>query len=349
MAKVIITTNHPAPYMDRWFEALEKKFEIQVIYNHMKNDRKTWKDYSGHQGLCFENLKIKDLFAQIWSSQLVIVGGWTNIENFFTIILSKLFHKKVAIFTDYPFHQRKSADFFKSIFLYRIIDYVFCATLSTCNLIKSKYRLSDEKIVYFPYAVDFPNDQKDQKIGYDNSIKILIANNFMERKGYRVLFDAFEKLDKNKKLDFEIHIAGQGELYEQYKKRAADLALSIIFYGWIEEYEYRKLQNECQVYIHASFEEPFGIPPLDAMAREKVVIVSDGVKSTEGLIRNGINGFCYSAKNSDELYDILVGLRQYDFEAIGVNAKKIVEESFSTENNVLAIEKCLMKLNRMDI
>lgn len=342
MAKILITTNHPAPYMDRWFCALENEYELTVVYNHMKNSRKAWKNFNGYEGYCFEQLNTHEISKLIKAQNLLVVGGWTNKECLCTIILGKLFRKKVAVFTDYPFHQNRYADIFKNLFLYRIIDYVYCATKSTCDLIERKYNLPSQKVVYFPYAVDFgnvPNEvQKDNPKG---KIKVLIANNFMERKGYSALFEALKMLDNEGTTDFEFNIAGHGELFEKYKKMAETMKLDIKFYGWIEESEYRKLQEECQVYIHASLEEPFGIPPLDAMSREKIVIVSDGVKSTDMLMRNGWNGFIYPAHESKKLYEILTGLKNYDFHAVGQNARKTVIENFSIENNIMAIRKSL--------
>ena len=48
MRKVLITTNHPAPYMDKWFEAISEKYELTLIYHYQKDThtaKKSWKNF----------------------------------------------------------------------------------------------------------------------------------------------------------------------------------------------------------------------------------------------------------------------------------------------------------------
>ena len=79
------------------------------------------------------------------------------------------------------------------------------------------------------------------------------------------------------------------------------------------------------------------------MARGKVVIVSDGVKSTESLIKNGINGYIYEANNAQELSDIILNLNEKEFRLIGNQAKIDVLENYNIEKNLESIESCFIK------
>ncbi|WP_455615312.1 glycosyltransferase family 4 protein [Eisenbergiella sp.] len=342
MKKVLMTTNHPAPYMDKWFIAIKNKYELSVIYNHEKDAEKTWRDYSGFPGMYYDKLSWLDLWKLIGNQDLLIVGGWTNRYCMQTILMGKLRRKKVGVFTDYPFHQNKYADIFKRLFLYRIIDIVFCATRSTEILLQAKYALKPSQTSFFPYAAELENVEM-QNIDLSEKVRILIANNFIERKGYDVLFKALEILNKKScnYRDYEFHIAGHGPLLDEYKKRAKDLELNIIFYGWCEPEKYSELQNNTSVYIHASLEEPFGIPPLDAMARGKIVIVSDGVKSVDGLIVDGVNGFIYSSKDYSALADHIAKLRNFSASNIGMCARNDVMRTYSVKRNLEAIDQCL--------
>ena len=47
---VLITTTHHAPYMDKWFEAIEKEYDLEVLYNHAHNSAKSWKDFQVIKG-----------------------------------------------------------------------------------------------------------------------------------------------------------------------------------------------------------------------------------------------------------------------------------------------------------
>lgn len=155
------------------------------------------------------------------------------------------------------------------------------------------------------------------------------------------MFQALEIIErKGLKNRFIFHIAGHGELLDEYKSKAAKLDLNIAFYGWIESDMYMKLLNMSDAYIHASYEEPFGIPPLDAMARGKVVIVSDGVKSTENLIKDGENGYIYPAYDAEALAERIVKLLTADLEKIGKQGYQDVRNQYSIQHNVDAVNSC---------
>lgn len=112
-------------------------------------------------------------------------------------------------------------------------------------------------------------------------------------------------------------------------------------HGWVEPTEYTRLMSQTDVYIHASLEEPFGIPPLDAMYKKKVVIVSDGVKSTDRIIDNGVNGFIYKSNDAEQLATILMSLKKDDFPSIGEAAHKTVVQHYSISRNIDSLKECL--------
>lgn len=105
-------------------------------------------------------------------------------------------------------------------------------------------------------------------------------------------------------------------------------------HGWVEPSEYTRLMSQADVYIHASLEEPFGIPPLDAMYKKKVVIVSDGIKSTDRIIDNGVNGFIYKSTDAEQLAKIIMSLKKESFSSIGEAAHKTVVQHYSISRNI---------------
>ena len=193
--KVLMTTVHPAPYMDMWFYKIKEEYDLTVLYNHSRDSAKTWKNFVGYDGIILDNIPLYKMFAFVYKADLTIWGGYSSPHLLFGIILSWLLRKKTAIFTDHPFHQNIIADIFKKIFLYRIIDYVFCATEVTQTFIENKYRsVTKGKTRFFPYAVDIPSSVNIITNNNDN-IQILVANNFIPRKGYSVLFEALSHLN----------------------------------------------------------------------------------------------------------------------------------------------------------
>lgn len=190
--------------------------------------------------------------------------------------------------------------------------------------------------------MDIPINIADKKSEGDR-IKVLVANNFVERKGYATLFRALERLnDFDVRSFFHFIILGHGEEKDKYMRIAESLDMDIEFYGWIEPEKYQRFMDETDVYIHPSIEEPFGIPPIDAMGRKKVVIVSDGVKSTDKIIKNGVNGYIYSSRDVNGLLNILLSLDKEKFAAIGEKAHSDVTDYYSLEKNMVAIREAIV-------
>ena len=121
MKNILLTTNHPAPYIDKWIEAIEKKYKLTIIYNRRRDDKKKWKKYIPRKGLYFKDLGVYELYKILKLNDLIIVGGWANKYCLETIFIGKILRKKVVIFTDYPFHQNKVAVIVKKYFLMKWI------------------------------------------------------------------------------------------------------------------------------------------------------------------------------------------------------------------------------------
>lgn len=307
---VLFTTIHPAPYMDIIIRSLKNEHNVQVLYKCEIDKYKRWKLYKGENGLFFSNMSFISLFRKVRNSKFVILGGWNSIMSLEIILLSILLHKKIAVFSDCPRSIRSKYSFFiKKYILFNLIDYLFCATHATADFYSKYYNFNRKNMRFFPYGITFPSESNlchINKFNEGGHIKIFIANNFYKRKGYSVVLKAFEILNNQNMLEkFDITIAGVGEESLFYRNKLSKLSRSIHFLDWLEPDEYYKYLDQTDIYIHASLFEPFGIPPLEAMARGKIVIVSDAVQSTCRLIKNGENGYLYSSYSPNELAEIL--------------------------------------------
>lgn len=342
MKKILITTIHPAPYFDAWIESLEKEYELIVVYNYKKSAAKLWNNYVPHEGIYLSEINLFLLTKMVIYTDFIVLGGWFEFSNLIIILIALLFHKKLACFSDYPTEIRKKSIkwFLKYLFFHSCIKYILCATESTREYYSKVYKYNSKKLKLFPYGTDFHvpklskfNRERQIKITSGEKIKIFTANNFRERKGYKTLFEAFELLKKRSLLDeFEIYIAGAGDEFEYYKEKINSLVTKIILLGWIETGTYHQMMNEADVYVHASYFEPFGIPPIDAMKRGKCVIVSDGIKSTDKLIIDKYNGYIFKAKNSESLFQTLLDVIQNKnmLYEIGKRGKKSAEKIYNS-------------------
>ena len=194
----------------------------------------------------------------------------------------------------------------------KMATYMFPACYSCANYLKDTYKLNAEKVRVWPYShceapetIRTINDERIKSIRDGAKVRLLIASRFIERKGYGVVFEAFKNLAFQGILsEFDINVVGNGDLYEEYKVKFSKLTSNIHFFGWVENGVYEKMLNETDVYLHPSLFEPFGIPPLDAMEREKFVVATNEVKSMD--IFTDMPGVkLYSAYDSVALAKIL--------------------------------------------
>jgi len=341
--RIIIIVNEPSPYMDIWFNGLSKKNELTVIYNDEINKGHPWKDFQGFKGLLSSEITLSDLKKLVKNTDMVISGGWVRKFCLMGMIYGFLYCKKTIMVTDHPFHPKSLPNLFKRYFLYRKLDYIFCATESTIKFLTREFgTIVQGKLRLFPYGINTEVEMVGCNSVASNDINVLIATNFYHRKGHSVLFDALKMLDKEAesiKSKYHFTFIGKGDELEKCQQIARTLSIDTKFLGWVENDEYLRLMDETDVYIHPSIEEPFGIPPVDAMCKGKVVIVCDGVMSLLGLIRQGENGYHYSSPVDNveapkELLDILLGLDKSKFNKIGSQAHKDAVEKFSFKQYV---------------
>ena len=61
--------------------------------------------------------------------------------------------------------------------------------------------------------------------------------------------------------------------------------------------------SETDIFIHTSLQEPFGIPPIDAMSHGKLLISSDNVYSSLDRVIDGFNGYLYRKNSAEDLFN----------------------------------------------
>lgn len=316
-SKLLITTNHPANYMDVLFNGLSSHYNLTILYNKDKSTEKLWKKQDFYPSEIIKDIPILKILSILDNQDFLIIGGWKGKINFSIILYLILRRKRFSVFSDVP--DEKNINFFKKFvkkILFYFIPYIFVTGKTGLEHYSKHYNLPSKKLKIFPYSILLPNKEKtllknqqlDKELILDKNkkIKIFIANRFINRKGYDVIADAFIKLKMENLLDvFSIKIAGTGEEYQKYKSIFNDLDSKIEILDWIEVDKYNEYIENMDIFIHASNFEPYGIPVLDSMAHGKLTIASTGVMSAVDYIIDAENGFLFEKGNSDELFNIL--------------------------------------------
>lgn len=290
--RLIFCTIHPAPYFDRLFAYLQAHdVATETWYVEARNAEKEWKTYVPEGVHLYSEASLLQK-AQQWAHADFVVLPWAQRESMMIALWLWLCRCRFAFYLDHPDPQHTKATGvmrFAKRMLMHMATYMFPACPSCADYLRSTYGLRDERLRVFPYThsprpneQDAINETRAKALRMGDKPRLLIASRFVERKGYATVLNAFRQLAHEGLLDqFDITIVGSGEQRERYQTALSALSSNIKFYGWVENDEYEHLLSQTDIYLHPSIFEPFGIPPLDAMERGKMLICTSGVKSTD--------------------------------------------------------------------
>ena len=180
-------------------------------------------------------------------------------------------------------------------------------------------------------------NKKRNELGISNEKIILAVGRLHKAKNYYNLLNSISLL-KKKRQDFKVLIAGDGplkkELFSIVKKLGIDQHVE--FLGVRQDIP--ALMSASDIFVLSSSWEGFGLVVAEAMACERVVVVTDcGVREVVGS-----NGFLVEPENSillaEELHKAL-GLSEDERSSIGSAARQRIIDNFSLEANVDAYFK----------
>ena len=96
--------------------------------------------------------------------------------------------------------------------------------------------------------------------------------------------------------DFEIHMAGSGEMEESLKRETEELGVAdrMIFHGFLPPEEIRHIMERCQIHVFTSnWLEGWGAVVNEAMNSGCAEVASAAAGAVPYLIRQGVNGIAY--------------------------------------------------------
>lgn len=196
------------------------------------------------------------------------------------------------------------------------IDLIVVPTSYFRDLIIKKYPfLITSKFYISPSGGINPNKfyVKDKKEP-NEILNLGFISRFIEEKGWRTFLEALIIL-KNNHIPFKSVIAGQGpdsnKIMEFIKK--TNLTEHIEFLGLVKQDKLVDIYNSLDLYIFPTYREAesLGLTGLEAMSCGTPVI-SCNMAGPSTYIKNGINGYLFTPKNSTELGNIIIAYNQLD-------------------------------------
>lgn len=184
------------------------------------------------------------------------------------------------IFLDMPELTSKLGYIIRKIF-YKRAYYLSKALFTVSNFSKKRieFHLGNQKNIVVTYNGISKHILGDDGDIYEKKDYIIFVGNIKKHKGLKTLLLAYEEAKKEGLTSNLVIVGNQNNFKTKDEEVIKILEKSknqgIIFTGYVDNKELKKLIAEAKVLVQPSLYEGFGIPPLEALALGTPVILSD--------------------------------------------------------------------------
>lgn len=176
----------------------------------------------------------------------------------------------------------------------------------------------DDKISSTPYAIDNARFMRDARLSPEERAAVrrcyglsadrpalLFVSKLQRRKRPDDLLHAAARLAAEG-LEFDLVIAGSGEMSEELESTAAALGVAnVLFPGFVNQRDMPRLLGACDLFALPASGEPWGLVVNEAMCAGLPIVISREIGCSADLLREGVNGFGFAAGDVGGLVEAL--------------------------------------------
>lgn len=212
------------------------------------------------------------------------------------------------------------------------------------------------KIIKHPLGVDLDKFSFKSRFWspHNGDIHFLMVARLVEKKGHRVLLNAFERLLLTRP-NAVLHLVGSGHLEGQLRARisaSSVLKERVVLHGWKTQNEVAQLLDRCHVFVHPSITEmrwaeqedtPTSILEAQAMGLPVISTFHAGIPE---IVKNGHTGLLVPERSDGALCEAMLMFMEepYLITRMGGEGRKLVEGKFDIKKLNLKLERILQKL-----
>ena len=222
-----------------------------------------------------------------------------------------------------------------------------CVSISRCTrdgIASEVQTFTSKKVIYQGITPDdFPFKEKSPN---GHTSRLLYVGQIYEDKGLTTLIEGLNILEKDNPSELTIVGDGPPEYLSILKNKAKTLESKVDFTGKVVRSKLPEIYQQHDIFIFPSkFREPFGLTHLEAMACGTPVVssLSGGQKE---FLKNKENCMTFETGNATDLafkIKTLINDEELRLKIIQ-NARKEVEDNFTTERYLKEIHQHLMNL-----
>ncbi len=128
--------------------------------------------------------------------------------------------------------------------------------------------------------------------------RFLCVARYIPTKGQQYLCDAFAELCASGEAgDWELWIAGTGELHEQVKNSVSGRHKRIKHLGFVQAESFPEVMAQCGVFVLPSTYEPWGVVVQEHACAGFPLLLSSAVGAAERFLSEDVNGYNFEAGN----------------------------------------------------
>ena len=296
------------------------------------------------------------IFSEISSKKydVVIVHGWMCVTNLLVILWARSAGVKLILKGEADLIKKRSlvVRMLKKVLMTIIfkLPHAFLYTYSGNRSYFTNYGVSDDKLFFFPCAVDNSfflkeknrlegsKDEIRSEIGIRNDDKIILfAGKFIDRKRPFDLINAFRRVNT----EANLVLVGDGILRQALKEYVDEKGIRNVFFpGFKNQSEISEMYSIADLVVLPSEYDPSPKVLNEAMNFDIPLVVSEGVGTGPDLIQEGINGSIFKTGDVDSLAiaitKVLEGEMQGSLEAVSQwSFEKEVEGAIKALNSCL--------------
>lgn len=341
MKKILVILNSTDPYWLRFYEKIAPLVSAYVLFLRApKTNDYSWKKITPNFAHDFLTSKSSSHVAEVagflklrkkieaFQPEAVICSGYNRLVHLAILVWSRKHGIPVILHGD----SNIRSEFSKSFFL-KAIKRVYLSlflkgtktiwTMGRCNeLYWLNYGARAEMLFdggYCPIDVEhfaqeaaenFPKREFLKKeLGIQDKTVFLFVGRIVEIKGWRLLLEAFSRVEKDNAV---LLIIGEGPQRKDLEHQVADKKLSnkVILLGPKPHHELPLYYALADAYIQPSLYEPAGLVIHEALACGTPVIASDVCGYGQEMIVRGWNGNLFRTGDASDLESCMKGFLQ---------------------------------------
>lgn len=345
MKKILVLSSFPAPYRIDVFSGLSQNYTLDIFFGTDKDQNRSKSYFASKKTLHYyviDNPEGKKYFIECVSDltqyDLVLAYDW--YLRYALKIEQKCIRHKIpyVINCDGAFIQKgRSFNSFlkKAIKSYYVKHAALCLAGGTsaeeyfkyygaknANITRHNFSsLHADDILTKPIS-EKEKIERRKKLGLKDSKAVMAVGQFIERKGFDVLINAWTDLDEH----YQLLLIGGGKEREKYEALIKKYRYqNIKILDFLSKKELVEFYRAANVFAMPTREDIWGLVINEAMAAGLPVISTNKCNAAVELVDDNLTGKIIDVDDNEALHDAMYSMLQLDDKEIEIMGQKVLE------------------------